>query len=390
MSNDHTLMLRAVELALRGQGAVEPNPMVGCVIARDDKVLGEGWHQRYGQAHAEVNALRACRDAGHHPAGATAYVTLEPCAHHGKTPPCADALIAANVSRVVVAIVDPHDKVDGKGIAMLRKAGVTVDIGEAADEAAAIVEPFVKRIRTGLPWVIAKWAQTLDGRIATATGDSKWITNEQSRDAVHQLRGRVDAVMVGIGTAIADDATLTARPRDKAGIKRVARRIVIDPTFRLPDASNLLTTLDAAPVTIAVSQHWHDHCDKHAKSRMHRWHDAGVEFVTLPTADGAEPHGDGRALSLRPLLSHLVRKHDATNVLVEGGATLLGRLFEQNMVDALHAYVAPKIVGDARAVPVLQGLECKSIADSRGLQLRDIQRFGDDVMLEYRVAAASS
>lgn len=388
MSCDQTHMLRAITLARQGEGAVEPNPMVGCVIARNGQMLGEGWHQQFGQAHAEVNALQACRDAGHDPAGATAYVTLEPCAHHGKTPPCAEALIAAKLSRVVVAVVDPHDKVDGKGIALLREAGITVDVGTAAAEAGELIEPFAKCLRTGLPWVIAKWAQTLDGRIATATGDSKWITGELSRDAVHTQRGRVDAIVIGISTAIADDATLTARPGDSTRIKRIARRIVVDPRFRLPDASNLLTTLDAAPVTIAVSQHWFEQGDRHAKARVHRWRERGVEFVTLPDSDGSEPHGDGRALSLRPLLAHLARTHQATNVLVEGGATLMGRLFEQNLVDELHAYVAPRLVGDARAIPVLQGLQCKAIADSRGLTLRDIERFNDDVLLKYRVGGA--
>ncbi len=206
-------MDRALELAVQGQGFVEPNPMVGCVLVKDNQVIGEGWHQSFGQNHAEVNAILAAKTD---PAGASVFVTLEPCSHQGKTPPCVQALIQARVSRVVVACPDPNPSVAGQGIEQLRNAGLQVDVGLRQDKASEILAPYLKRTVTGLPWIIAKWAMTLDGKIATSTGDSQWISNEKSRAVVHQLRGRVDAIIVGAKTAVADDPLLTSRPRELA------------------------------------------------------------------------------------------------------------------------------------------------------------------------------
>src|SRR5207253_7885382 len=212
---------RALELAERGRGYVEPNPLVGAVVVHDGRIIGEGWHQRYGEAHAEVNALTAAGDAAR---GATLYVTLEPCCHHGKTPPCTDAVLRAGVQRVVAAMLDPFPQVSGKGADLLRAAGVTVDVGLCEAEARRLNAPYLKLLATGLPYVTAKWAMTLDGKIATRTGDSKWISNEASRRRVHELRGRMDAIIVGIGTALADDPLLTARPTGP----RTPARIVLD------------------------------------------------------------------------------------------------------------------------------------------------------------------
>src|SRR5436305_1406899 len=207
--SDHTWMRRALELAERGRGFVEPNPLVGAVVVRDGSVVGEGWHRRYGEAHAEVNALAQAGEAAR---GATLYVTLEPCCHVGKTPPCTDAVLAAGISRVVAAMADPFPKVAGGGIARLRAAGVAVAVGLGESEARRLNAPYLKLLATGRPYVHAKWAMTLDGKIATRTGDSRWISNEASRRVVHAMRGRMDAILVGIGTALVDDPSLTAPP----------------------------------------------------------------------------------------------------------------------------------------------------------------------------------
>src|SRR5436309_2908852 len=234
-------MHRALELAERGRGFVEPNPLVGAVLVRDGQVVGEGWHQRYGQAHAEVNALSAAGEAAR---GATLYVTLEPCCHHGKTPPCTDAVLKAGVARVVVAMADPFPKVSGGGLAILRAAGVEVHVGLCEPEARELNAPYLKLLRTGRPWVHAKWAMTLDGKIATRTGDSKWISGEESRRRVHELRGRMDAILVGRGTVVADDPLLTARP---AG-PRVAARVVVSASGELPERCQLRATAREVPV----------------------------------------------------------------------------------------------------------------------------------------------
>src|SRR3954451_1208374 len=239
-------MPRALELAERGRGHVEPNPLVGAVIVRDGRVVGEGWHQRYGEAHAEVHALAA---AGAAARGATLYVTLEPCCHHGKTPPCTDAVLRAGVGRVVASMLDPNPLVAGKGAERLRAAGVAVEIGVGEAEARRLNAPYLKLLRTGRPYVHLKWAMTLDGKICTRTGDSKWISNEASRRRVHELRGRVDAILVGVGTALADDPQLTARPRGP----RTATRIVLDSRGRLPPTSLLAATARIVPTLVATT-----------------------------------------------------------------------------------------------------------------------------------------
>src|SRR5579871_1062456 len=238
---DPLFMSRALELARRGQGFVEPNPMVGCVLATDEGVVGEGWHRRFGGAHAEVEALTV---AGSRARGATAYLTLEPCSHFGKTPPCAPALIEAGVRRVVVAMEDPFPEVAGKGLALLRSTGVDVEVGLMRDEAAWLNAPYLRRVVDRRPWIIAKWAMTLDGKIATRTGDSQWISGRPSREIVHQLRARVDAVIVGRGTAERDDPLLTARPAD-GNVARVATRIVVDGGAKLSSTSQLVQTARA-------------------------------------------------------------------------------------------------------------------------------------------------
>jgi len=238
-------MRRALDLARHGEGYVEPNPMVGCVIVRGGEIVGEGWHSRYGGPHAEIEALRV---AGDKAAGATLYVTLEPCNHAGKTPPCTRALIEARLSRVVVGCQDPSPQVAGRGLAALRAAGLPLEVGPLAEQARQLIAPFAKLVTKRRPWIIAKWAMTLDGKLATHTGSSQWVSNSQSRAVAHRLRGRVDAVLVGRGTLEQDDPLLTARPSGA----RTAIRIVLDSHASLAPQSQLARSVSRAPVLVAV------------------------------------------------------------------------------------------------------------------------------------------
>jgi diaminohydroxyphosphoribosylaminopyrimidine deaminase/5-amino-6-(5-phosphoribosylamino)uracil reductase len=339
MSEDERFMRKAIGLARRGEGRVEPNPMVGAVLVRGGTMAAIGYHRRFGGPHAEVDCLG--RTAPGDAVGGTLYVTLEPCCHTGKTGPCTEAVIASGVRRVVVGTVDPSPHASGRGIARLREAGIDVAVGVCEAEARELIAPFVKRVTTGLPWVIAKWAQTLDGKIATADGDSKWISGEASRRIVHELRARVDAVMVGVGTVIADDPSLTARD---VKVRRVARRVIVDPHGRTP---------------------------AHARVRQSP---PPTSFI-----------GDDLRGSLQQLAAE-----GATNVLVEGGATLLGHLFAQGLVDEAMVFIAPKVLGDAAALDAVRGRSVARIADAWPLSLREVRRVGDDVMLRLRAQVGST
>ncbi|MBN2474682.1 MAG: bifunctional diaminohydroxyphosphoribosylaminopyrimidine deaminase/5-amino-6-(5-phosphoribosylamino)uracil reductase RibD [Pirellulales bacterium] len=355
-------MQRALELAAQGQGLVEPNPMVGCVIARGAEIIGEGWHRRFGGPHAEVEALRI---AGDRAAGATVYVTLEPCCHHGKTPPCSRALREAVVARVVVAQRDPFPQVDGGGVAELQAAGVEVELGLREDEARRLNAPYLKLVGSGRPWVIAKWAMTLDGRIATRAGSSQWISGEQSRQIVHALRGRVDAIMVGRETALRDDPLLTARPPGP----RTALRVVVDTRASLSPQSRLARTADQSPVLVAAGR-------EAPEARRQRLAAAGCEvFVCQP---------DDHAGRLEYLLDELGRRR-LTNVLVEGGGRLLGSLFDARQIDEVHVFIAPKLVGGASATSPVGGEGIAQMAEALALQNVELQRVGPDVYLHARV-----
>ncbi len=270
---DRWHMRRALELATQGQGYVEPNPMVGCVIVQGAEIIGEGWHRRFGEAHAEINALEL---AGERAGGATMYVTLEPCCHTGKTPPCTEAILNAKVGRVVVAQADPFSQVSGGGVAQLRAAGIEVELGLLEAEARQLNAPYLTLLERGRPWVIAKWAMTLDGKTATGSGSSRWISNEQSRAVVHQLRGRVDAVVVGRRTAQIDDPQLTARPPGP----RTAVRVVIDTRASLSSDSQLARTASDVPVLVVAGP-------EAPASELSRLEDAGCE-VFVCTADSRE------------------------------------------------------------------------------------------------------
>jgi diaminohydroxyphosphoribosylaminopyrimidine deaminase/5-amino-6-(5-phosphoribosylamino)uracil reductase len=337
-------MARALDLAARGRGAVEPNPMVGCVVAHGAEIVGEGYHRRYGGPHAEVEALAI---AGSRAAGATLYVTLEPCCHFGKTPPCTQAVVAAGIRRVVAAMADPFPQVAGKGAAELRVAGIEVEIGLREEAARALNAPYLKLLGTGRPWVLAKWAMTLDGKLATTTGDSAWISNEASRALVHALRGRVDAVIVGAGTARLDDPLLTARPPGP----RTPTRIVVDDRALVYRKSRLVQTVAEGPVLVAAA------ADARAPN-VEALRAAGCEVLLLPGANRAERLGS--------LLDELGRRR-MTNVLVEGGTSLLTSLFEADAVDEVHTFVAPKLVGGDAARTPLAGRGIAKMADAVNL-----------------------
>jgi len=342
-ADDERFMRRALELAARGEGSVEPNPMVGCVIERDGAIVGEGWHQEFGGPHAEIVALQLASKAAL--AGATAYVTLEPCCHHGKTPPCSKALIHAGVGRVVVALEDPFPSVDGGGVDELRAAGIQCEIGLLAREARRLIAPYLKRLNTGRPWMIAKWAQTRDGKMAMA-GGSRWISNERSREVVQQLRGRVDAIVVGSGTSRADDPLLIARPKNPADVKRTALRVVVDSQATLPPASQLVKTACDVPVLVAVAEYAPD-------DAVTRFASAGIQVFRCDGASHAE--------RLESLLDELGRRR-MTNVLVEGGSRLLRTLFEIDAIDEVHVFTAPKDAGgDAPLAPRLRKQPLKNV-----------------------------
>ncbi|MBU0608356.1 MAG: bifunctional diaminohydroxyphosphoribosylaminopyrimidine deaminase/5-amino-6-(5-phosphoribosylamino)uracil reductase RibD [Armatimonadetes bacterium] len=343
--DDERHLRRALRLARRGQGRVEPNPMVGCVIVKHGRVIGEGYHRRFGGPHAEVEALRQCTTS---PRGATVYVTLEPCCHYGKTPPCTDALLAAGIARVVAPVEDPNPPVAGRGLALLRKAGVRIDRGLLAGEAATLNAPFFKLVREHRPWVILKWAQSLDGKIATRTGDSKWITDEVCRAHAHRTRGRLDAILVGIGTVLTDDPLLTCRvgrPR------RVATRVVLDSRLRTPLSSQLVRTARRVPT-------WVFHGRGAPARRARALEKAGCVLHAIPRS------GDGLAL---PALLDVLGEHQITNVLVEGGGVLLGNFFDKELADEFHIYIAPLLIGGSQAPGPLHALGVSTVA--RALRL---------------------
>ena len=337
--------------------------MVGCVFVRHGNVVGEGWHQRFGWPHAEVEALRIAGEAAR---GATAYVTLEPCAHAGKTPPCTEALIAAGVVRVVVACGDPNLLVNGRGVAALQAAGVDVVVLDDQLAAKALIAPFAKLMTAGLPWVIAKWAMTLDGKLATAASDSQWISGEQSRAVVHQLRGRMDAIVVGRGTAEQDDPLLTARP---AGV-RTPTRIVLDSQAVLSLESRLVRTSSDAPVMVAAAANA-------PEARCHALREAGVEVWQSPPSVVSS---SDRWLAL---LEELGRRW-MTNILVEGGAKVLGALLDAGEIDEVHAFIAPKLIGGAGPSP-LRGDGRALMADALRLATPKVETIGEDVYVRGRV-----
>ena len=364
---DDAPMRRAIDLARRGEGLVEPNPMVGAVVVADaGRIVGEGWHRMHGGPHAEVEALAR---AGAAARGATLFVTLEPCCHHGKTPPCTDAIVAAGVARVVVGCRDPFPAVAGAGLEALRRAGIAVDVGLCGAEAARLVAPFRTLVEGGRPWIVAKWATSLDGRVATASRESRWISGEDSRRRVHALRGRMDAIVVGIGTALADDPLLTARPPGP----RVATRIVLDGAARLPPEGRLVRTAREAPVLVAAGP-------AAPADRLRALERAGCEVWQARTADRCGQVGE--------LLSDLGRRR-FTNVLVEGGPAVLGCFADAGLIDEVWAFIAPRIIGGATAPAAVDGRGILTLAAAADIDVEEVSRPGGDILIRGTVRRPS-
>jgi diaminohydroxyphosphoribosylaminopyrimidine deaminase / 5-amino-6-(5-phosphoribosylamino)uracil reductase len=360
-ADDHHHMVRALELARLGQCSTPPNPSVGCVLVRWGQVVGEGFHQRAGEPHAEVAALA---EAGSAARGATAYVTLEPCSHHGRTPPCSEALVAAGVRRVVAAMRDPNPRVDGSGLARLEQAGILTAHGLLAGEAAEINRGFVRRMLTGRPWVTLKLGASLDGRTALANGTSKWITGERARADVQRLRARASAIVTGSGTVLADDPLLTVRDPDCDLRGRRPLRVVLDSTLRTPDDAQVLSFPDSTLILAADA----------SGPRAERLRAAGVRVETVPTG--------GTGLDLGGVLDRLGAL-ECNEVLVEAGPTLAGEFLRLGLVDEIVVYMAPVVLGDAaRSLFRLPALE--RMCDRCEFEWRDVARIGADLRLTLR------
>lgn len=369
---DRRHLERAVELARNGKGRVHPNPVVGAVIVKDGEVVGDGWHAEYGGAHAEVNAIA---DAGETDlTGATMYVSLEPCCHEGKTPPCTEAITAAGIGRVVVASDDPSEKASGRGLGILRDEGIEVQVADPASELAVrarqLNQAFRKQAKTGRPWILFKSAMTLDGKVATRTGDSQWISGESSRVRVHQWRASVDAVAVGIGTALHDDPQLTARHLQGGDPSvRQPRRVVFDSTARLPVDSKLVAESSEVPLTVVVSR-------AAPRRRTNSLSAAGVDVVVAQ--GGNEP---ARVLSALDQLGAL----GTSSILLEGGPKLAGAFLDAGEIDEIRLFLAPIVLGGRTARDPLEGVGAESISDALRALTLDCERVEDDLLISARV-----
>ena len=356
---DHEFMAHALRLAKRGLFTTDPNPRVGCVIVKNGQIVGEGWHERAGEPHAEVHALNA---AGNQAQGATAYVTLEPCCHQGRTPPCSEALIRAKLARVVIAMQDPHTRVDGGGIAQLREAGIQVDTGLLQVQAAALNPGFIKRMQRGRPFVRCKLGMSLDGRTAMASGESKWITSAAAREDVQRLRARSSAIVTGVGTVLADNPSMTVRLE---GIERQPLRVVVDTNLSMPETAKMLS-LPGRTLVMTCSD------DDAARQRLQQ---AGAEVMLMPYCSNS--------VSMEAVLDTLAER-EINEVLLETGATLSGAMLQQGLIDELIIYMAPVLMGDnARGLFHLPGLE--KMADKIQLEFTDVRAVGKDLRITAKV-----
>jgi len=358
---DDQFMRIALRLGARGIGRTSPNPVVGAVVVKNGRVVGKGYHKKAGSPHAEIYALEA---AGYEAKGATLYVTLEPCNHYGRTPPCTQAIVRHGIRRVVVGCSDPNPRIHGGGADYLRSQGIHVDVGTLEEKCFRLNEPFIKYITTGLPLVIAKMAASMDGKTATRLGDSCWISNERSRRFVHHLRDGVDAILVGVGTVIADNPRLTTRLPQKRG--KNSLRIILDTHLRTPPDTLVVSQTQEAPTLIVTGP-------KPYKKRKVAMERLGVEILPLPLVRGR--------VSLPELLNHLGNR-DITSLLVEGGSEVQGSFFYDRLVDKVYIFFAPKIIGGNSAVSMVGGIGVQTVAEA--LPLRDVKfrRFESDIMVE--------
>jgi diaminohydroxyphosphoribosylaminopyrimidine deaminase/5-amino-6-(5-phosphoribosylamino)uracil reductase len=365
---DHEHLARAITLAERGVGGVSPNPVVGAVIVKDERVVGEGWHEEHGGPHAEVVAIASAGEIDLH--GATLYVSLEPCCHHGQQPPCTDAIVAAGIARVVVASDDPTEKASGRGLGILRDEGVQVDLagGELASRARQQNQAFRKHARTGRPWVLFKSAMSLDGKVATKTGDSKWISSEDARLLAHRWRAACDAVAVGIGTALADDPQLTARIE---AVRHQPRRVVFDATGRLPLDSKLVAAAPEVPLVVVVSR---------AAPR------ANTDGLEMAGADVIVATGENEPARVRSALDQLgALDPPVTSMLLEGGPHLAGAFLDGGEIDELRLFLAPLLLGGRSARDPLEGEGVDAISDALRALTLECDKVAGDVLISARL-----
>lgn len=360
MVNHEQFMARALELAEKGRGKTSPNPLVGAVIVSGDRIVGEGYHHKAGTPHAEIHALR---DAGEQATGGTMYVTLEPCCHHGRTPPCTEAIIEKGIKKVVVGTIDPNPLVAGKGIKTLEKAGIKVITNVLAKDVQLQNEAFIKYISSGCPFITLKAAISLDGKVATKTGDSKWITGEEARGLVHQMRGVNDAIMVGSGTVLADDPLLTVR---LPGQQRQPLRVILDSSLRIPLNSQLVkTALQVSTIVAAVE-------GRYSQEKRTALEARGVEVWDLPAA--------GKMVDLVALMKRL-GKREITSLLLEGGPTVNATVLEAGLIDKFVFFQAPLIIGGQDSPDVFGGEGCERLRDCLRLNCTSVQKVGDDLMI---------
>lgn len=352
-------MKLALELAKKGERRVNPNPLVGAVIVKDNKIIGKGYHEYYGGPHAEINAFSSAQE---NVEGSTMYVTLEPCCHYGKTPPCVNAIIKNNIKKVVVGMLDPNPKVAGKGIEILREHGIEVITGVLEKQSIELNEIFIKYITTKVPFVVMKYAMTLDGKIAAYTGDSKWITGESAREEVHKLRNKVSGIMVGIGTVLQDNPSLTCRIQ--GGIS--PKRIIVDSNLRIPLSSNVLTIKDETLTIIATTK-------KASQEKIQILKDNGAEVLIVEDINGR--------VNLQALMKRL-GEMGIDSILLEGGSTLNYSAIEQGIVDKVQAYIASKIIGGESAKTPIGGKGKPLMSESIILQNVTFKTFDEDILIE--------
>ena len=356
IAEDIKFMGRALELAKLRKGLTHPNPTVGCVIVKDGQIVGEGYHEKAGMPHAEVIALQK---AGEKAKGATLYVTLEPCTHYGRTPPCTDAIIKAGLKRVVIATLDPNPLVSGKGVERLKKANIEVLVGVLEEEAKKLNEDFFVYITQRRPYITLKWAQSIDGTMATKTGNSKWISSEESRAFVHQLRAEATAVLIGINTALTDDPQLTIRafPWEKQPV-----RIVLDPQLKIREDLKIVKDREAQTIVISAVE---------KEDKIKRLEELGIKVILAPWEEGK--------LNLKEVLRELYFM-EIMHILVEGGSTTHTTFIKENLFDRLWVFIAPLLLGEGKRIG---DLGISLIKEAKKLKLREIKKFGMDIALEY-------
>lgn len=368
-------MRRAIELAKKGSGHVNPNPLVGAVIVRDGEIIGEGYHECYGQLHAERNAIANAKKRGNSLEGSTIYVTLEPCCHYGKTPPCTEAIIEEKIARVVVGSDDPNPLVSGKGFQMLREKGIEVIPHFLKEECDAMNHVFFHYIRTGTPYVAMKYAMTMDGKIACYTGDSKWVTGEESRAHVQTLRNHYKGIMAGIGTVLADDPMLNCRIEGG----RDPIRIIADSHLRIPMDSQLVRTAGQQPLIVACLPD----ADEEKAAQLQ---EKGVEVLRIPGVTTADITEEQKEVISLPVLMKELGERKIDGILLEGGGQLNESALQAGIVDRIYCYIAPKIFGGAQAKTPVEGQGLTRAADAWQFNRIGMQEFGQDILLEYEKA----